>query len=1108
MTAFLDAHADKGQQPMKLTPRLALASAILAAGAIAAELLKTPEQHLLLRPPKPIVVDGKLDEWDMDTPYVITSTGEAETNPIYSNDPTNPVKGDADFSGRAALAWDENCLYVAGQMTDDHLRGVKPDSFGNQGPPGWGCDSLMIAVASYRQPMKTNSPYQATPFLGLRYAPTGPKPRGELVKARPGVLDKRDLYWILTANSKWAAAETPDGYNVEAAIPWQDLEFTARPGERLFISFLAADIDPDEALNQVGWRFKAEPKDQPLFRLADRDDVLGVATLSADEVATDNAWAARVELDALKAAAKLTAVRVVDAQGKVVLEKAVGLDVPANMTGIELQEFGAGELATPGLYAVEALATPDGGAAAVVARVPLKIVKPQPEPPMISNPPGEIRHMSPDRTYHHAWDEHRRKFYRHGWVKSSEDYVPYIRKHIEPHLKDATRGSIKRKDRWGWCQALRCLALHRLTNDDEYVQLARDVIDYTLTDGELGWFKLTGVAMYRYFTWKEDPNSPFAPQDAEKRYRANLLEVAAKPRKELFAESGTHNRVWHRYGLLTIARMVAEEDGKPIDPRVIEYTDYHRKLIGDVGDSDDATPGYHWVFFDGAIAIYFHTGDWDAFLSNRGFKKTLARYVEMVSPSGACPQFASCSGWPEVGASMWAYELMSRLTRNGRFRWTSHRIAEYYYNHLDYRAGQYHMPVDVARNNFVKAYLFADDAVAPKPPPRQSRITWRHPLAKVPLEKLRERPGTSRFAMQSDLWIPDKVVLNTDNNAQSLWGMIELLPMAGHGGEVPGNIIALMVHDAALLAGQGYYENTPNYQNLLWVEDLDGMAADPRPMETDVPIFVEDPAFTFVRIRTTPYQHLPVTYTRDVFFYKNGFLVVKDRAKFDTTMKVRLGPCYQTRNLGPQCGENWFNAYYDFLWYTGLGLGRGVQAIRNPAWDLLIYFTPRPGRKHTVVDRYLENPYRNSPIRMRQLWSGMARAGQEITFTSILLPHAPVMTPKDLLQPPADSNDPPRLEIARDDDNVTVVKAITELDPANKIRFETWVMINDTGEAVKAGPLESDALVAVIGHHSDGKIRHRATVAGSLLRYRGVDESTTARKHDPTPVEMPASLNE
>jgi len=1088
-----------------MSARLVLSTLLLAtcASANGADVTATLPQHLLLKPPRPVVVDGRLDEWTMDgTPFTISASGKDPLNDIHSNDATNPVKGDADFSGRAALAWDEQYLYVAGEMTDDHLRGVRPDSFGNQGPPGWGCDSLMVAVASFRQPMKTNSPFSPTPFLGLRYAPTGVNPRGTLVPGGPAVLDKRDFYWVLTEHSQWAVTETPRGYNVEAAIPWKDLDFVARPGERLFIAFLAADVDPGEALNQVGWAYQGEPKDHPVFRLADRDDVLGEVTVSADQTPTDRPFAVRATLAALAGPARMEAVRVLDAERERVAEQPIGAEVPAGKTGVELREFQAGSVPQPGGYTVELTASV-GGKTSVVASAPLRMLEPQPEPPTIRSLAGEIRHMGPDRVAHNAYAEHRVGFYRHGWVKSKEDYVPYIRRHVEPGLKEAARGAIKSKSSWGYVDAFRCLALHRLTQDAEYARLAREIVDYMLDAGDLGWFKLTAVAQYRYLTWKQDPNSPFVPARAEDRYRANLHKVAAAPDKELFAESGTHNRVWHRYALLKIARQVAEEDGKPVDPRVPEYTDYHDKLIGEVGDTDDASAGYHWVFFDAAAALYFHTGDWDAFLNHPGFRKTLSRYVEMVSPSGACVPFASCSGWPEVGASMWAYEWLSRLTKDGRFRWTSHRIAEYYYNHLDHRANQYHVPYDTARNNFVLAYLLADDSVPPAPPPGGSRLTWRHPLEPVPLEQLRARPGTSPMAMVPDRWIPDKVVLSSGNDPQSLWGLVELLPVAGHGGEVPGNLIALIQHDAALLAGQGYYENTPDFQNLLWIEDLDGLAGDPRPMKTEVPVFVDDAAFTWVRIRTTAYQHLPVTYTRDFIFCKNRFLLVKDSAKFDSTMKVRLGPCFQTRCLGPQCGEYWFNAYYDDLYYTGLGLGRGVQAIRNPSWDLLVYFSPRPGRTHTVADRYLENPYRCSPVQMRQIWSGMVRAGQEITFTSVLLPHAPTFTPQDLLDPPADSKDPKRIEVLRDDDRVTAVKAVSETDPWHKIRLETWVLLNDTGTSVQAGPLDSDATVAIVGLAPDGTIQHRAVVGGSALRFRKKDEWSTARKLKPAAVASP-----
>ncbi|MHB9024153.1 MAG: DOMON domain-containing protein [Armatimonadota bacterium] len=1075
---------------------LALALGLMAGHALTAGLVKTPPQYLILKPKTPIVVDGKLTEWDMArTPYILSSASTDSWCKVLDSGPDVSLKGDADFSGRAALAWDETCLYVAGQMVDDQLIGVKPDSYGNQGPSPWFCDSLMVRIASFRQSLKTNSPYHPLPLLGLRYAPASAGSRGSLAAGGDAVLNKRALYWMLPEGSNWKVTETTNGYNVEASIPWKSLHYTARPGEKLFIGFLGADTDPKRGLIQIGWGFTDDPKTGPLFRLADRADVLATVTLAQDEVPLKASCIVRTDLDARTSAAKLDGVRVTDAQGKTVWQAKVGLAVPPGMTGTDLREINAGALTKQGRYQVEAQAK-----GATVARVPLTVVAPVAEPPLIKNLPGEIHHAPPDRVTHRGGP------FKYGYVKGKADYLPYLRKHLEPGLKAEARNYINIKYPHGYELPLRCLAMYKITGDDEYVQLGRAIVDYTLdalTEKGMDWFATTNLIRYRYLTWKDDPNSPFAPKDAEKRFRVMLAKEATTPSSGWLAESGTHNRVWFRYGLLTICRQVAEQDGLKVDPRVIDYIKYHDKLIGEVGDSDDASAIYHWVFWDPAISMFFFSGDWDAFRKIKGYQKSLSRYVEMVSPSGACATFGSVSGWPEVGHSMWAYELMSRLTKDGRYRWTSHRIAEYYYNHLDYFANQYHGPYGQAVMNFTLAYLLADDSIAPKPPVAKSRVTWRHPFSPVPIEVQKARPGTAAYAMDGSRWIPDKLVLSSGNDPKSLWGMVELLPIAGHGGELPGNILTLMMQDSALFAGQGYYETTPDYQNILWIEDLDGLAADPRPLATEVPIFIDDPAFTFVRIKTTAYQHLPVTYTRDILFYKNGFLVVKDRAKFDMTMKVRLGPCYYARDLGPECGNNWFNTYYDQLYYTGLGLGMGVQAMRNPAWDLLVYFSPRPDRKHTVLDRFLDNPYRQSPIQLRQAWSGMVRAGQEITFTSVLLPHAPVLKPSGLITPPADSKDPKRIEVIRDEDNLTVVKVVGGTTPTG-----TWIMLNDTGKLAEAGPLASDGLLAVAGLGADGKPQQLAVAGGTILRYQNEDATARARKLLLTPLTMPASLNQ
>jgi len=1086
---------------------------VLAVPLAAAEVTKTPTQFMIPRVDTPVAIDGQLDDWDMNTPYVI-SVGGNRPQKYLAVTVQNPVKGDADFSGQAALAWDAKHLYVAGRMRDDHLLGVRPDSAGNQGPPGWQCDSLMVRIASLRQPMKGTAPTNpGVPMLMLRYAPMGPNPRGKLIP-RKNILDKRDLHWKLTANSQWAVAETPDGYNVEAAIPWADLGYEARPGEPLYIGFLAADVDPGEPLNQVGWGFGKQVKELPLFRLADRADMVGKVTLSLDKWPTDRDLTVRATLDALKGNARLAGVRIVDADGKTVYTKTIHQDVPAGRSAIADVTVRATAVSTPGQYAVQLLAGPLGQAAAPVAWAPVQVIKPGNEESVVQAPAGSLRHPSPARWVWPADVEHERGYFRHGFVTGINGYAPWILKWVEPDLKEGVDYVRKTKYVYDYSWPLAALALAKITKKPEYEKLAVEMMGYLLDTLKKDFRKhddLYLVAAYRYLTWLKDPHSKFAPPDAEKRYRAVLHQLAANPPEYLFGESGDHNRVWHRYIPLKVARMVADEDGKPIDKRVIEYTDYHDFLLK-LGDANDASSNYHWVFWRKAMAYYLHTGDLNAFAKNKGFVRTISRYVEMVSPGGAVPQFGDSGGWNNVSGSLWSYEMAGTALRDGRFRWTSHRIAEYYYNHLYERPDLIHRNFEFARINFILGYLLGDDTVKPTPPPPVSRVTWRHPSVDVPLQKRQSRPGYARHMLDPERWVPDKLILSSGNGAQSLWGIVDLLPTGGHTGELPGNFIVLMAQDAALLAGQGYNDEAASLNNILWIEDLDGATYVAERQATDVPIFSDDPSVTFARIRTKRYRHMPVTYVRDVLFLKNAAVLIKDKATFHSTMKVRMGPCFQTRCLGPQCGRNWFNTYYDEMYSGAVLTGVGpVQSISNPHWDLLVYFADRPHRECSVIDRFAEMPPRCSPVAVRQHWSGMVRAGQTVTFTTVLLPHKPVQHPKELLAPPAGSKQPKLLDMLVDRDDLTAVKLVYNLklpQYQKPQRRESWLMLNDTGKPAQAGPLASDGRVALVTLDENGRIADSVVLDGKMVRFKNADESARARKLAGAAVVVPKELTE
>ena len=243
-----------------------------------------------------------------------------------------------------------------------------------------------------------------------------------------------------------------------------------------------------------------------------------------------------------------------------------------------------------------------------------------------------------------------------------------------------------------------------------------------------------------------------------------------------------------------------------------------------------------------------------------------------------------------------------------------------------------------------------------------------------------------------------------------------------------------------------------------------------------MPIFVDDANVTWARVVAQPYAGLPITSVRDIVFIKNGFMLVKDRLTFHADMKVRVGPCWQTRDLGPQCGDDWFNTYYEWIYFTGLGLGKGVHSFRNPAWDLLVRYAPREDTRITVLDRYEDNPYRTSGTQLRQSWTGIARAGETKTFTTILLPHPPNFDVTGYA-------DWARFVV--DDDNTTLVHAVVENDDTHHFREKYWVLLQDEPTNVQAEGFSSNARLAVIPIDRNDAVRQAVMVQGSVLTLNG-----------------------
>jgi len=1050
-----------------------------------AEIARTPKEYTM--PRATMKIDGDLGDWQLDRGGYSVGPSQAGNDPairLFISNPDNPFKGPADLSARVAVAWDDEHLYIAGKVTDDDLRGIKPNTAHNVGPAGWKCDSVMFRIHSFRQPLRSNSPHTPTPFVGLRYEVPADG-RGRLIDDRRRVLDKPDMYWKLPEGSLLASRETPQGYQVEAAVPWRAFGYRPQAGEVLLCGFLLADIDTDERLNQLGWHFDREPRQMAVFRLLGRPEATGLLSPAASAARVGKRWSVSYRVDARTADVRVKRLVLIGPDGETA-SLPIDLSVPKGRTGADVA-------------VVEKLPDRAGkyqarldveihGETAALATEDFEILPGAPPAPIIRNRPGELHHQRPDRVAHSAFEDHRRKLTRHGFVKDRSGYERYILTHAKDYVDSQMEPAFQRKDKNIVHKVLKTYALHKLTGEPQYAEWTRRGLQLAIANQKrkIDLHLLFPLVVARYYIWLHDPKTPLAPPNVEEDFQNIWAQVAAKPdSKWMFTEWGYHNRCWHRWAIHKIARHFARKLGKPVDPRIDEYIAWHDPLLAHFGAATDNSSGYHWVGFRYPVYWHMATDTLAELAKHEGWLAALHRWRRYSSPSGAVPNFGDTSGWGSgVGPAMMYYELMGRITRDGRFRWQAHRIAEYMYNHFWPRHDQYHLPRDRTADAFCLAWLNADDSVKPVPPKRQSTVTFRTRCVEPTEEEKAGRPGFSGLKLTDEL-VPDKLILTSGNDATHLWSFVELIDLGGHCGHLPGNIIVLMQHDAALLAGPSYNEESCNLNNIMWIEDMDGLATDPRPMRAEVPRFMEDRAVTYARIRVPRFRQMPLTYVREIVFVKNGFMLVKDRVTFHAMMKVRVGPCWQTRDLGPQCGDDWFNTYFEWIYHTGLGLGKGVHAYRNPAWDLLVRFAPREETRCTVDDRYEDNPWRPSPTGLRQSWAGIAEPGDTKTFTTILLPHAPGHD----VTPFADW-----ATFVVDNDDTTLVRVRTEFDSIHHFQETHWMLLQERPQVVEADGFLSDAAFALVSIDRRGKQRPAVMVDGSALRLNGEDGTAKARK--------------
>lgn len=535
----------------------------------------------------------------------------------------------------------------------------------------------------------------------------------------------------------------------------------------------------------------------------------------------------------------------------------------------------------------------------------------------------------------------------------------------------------------------------------------------------------------------------------------------------------------------------------PDIPEAREWQAYADQVRNDWWPHKDILPDDTGYFF-GNLHIQF-LGNYllenDQFFTHPEMTRVWDRLLHEISPDGAIIPYGPNGGWNSTAPQrIWMLELLAAQTRDGRYRWAAHKLM----NYLLYQQPEYfkHHQLKLTEP-MALAYLFADDTLPPVAPEAGSRVVSRievlHPRNKLaaekylgPLDPAADRAEICCAVVFTGREQPSKLVLRSGWEPGDFFVLVDLYPS----GQTPG-ILGMTRWGAGL--GFGMDSKGSSYDGRLQIEDLGGTAplrrrTDPNLQdtllqETTIPRFADLKRATFATVVVTDYDGFPVTYTRDFLFIKNRFLVARDTALFEEGFLAQVASLYNTQNVGPQVGTHWANTFFDELRTASF-----PQPIKNPPYDLLVYFVPRPGYRMEVVDRTAVDPRAYSlPAQLRYLWRGAIQAGQKVHFTQVYYPHPPslelarsnapgAVRPQDLMGTAgADA-----IHVLRDTPGLTVLSFTFDPD-----RVE-WVVSNPDGGPVEEGGLTTDAHYLYVDTLK-GQVQSVSAVGATFAALEGQD---------------------
>jgi len=623
--------------------------------------------------------------------------------------------------------------------------------------------------------------------------------------------------------------------------------------------------------------------------------------------------------------------------------------------------------------------------------------------------------------------------------------------------------------------------LYHVTRDEAYARLgakalecARRLLQHPKADSYYRTGKHDAFDLYRFDQWMGGSQAYTA------RHQQMLRDLVRHPFPSFPAKQVEYGAMNRPIAMATAAQIALKMVPDLPDRRA--WQTYMHAIWNEWWprrDFNEATGNYNALAFRYLVDWIDALGQAEKVYGDQGFQKLMERFMRQVFPVGTLPHYGDTNGWNvEWGHWIMLCEIAARYTKDGRYKWAAHRLYEYATTRIE-KLTSWAYTGQHCGESLMIAYLMADDTIQEVAPTDRLRALVRVKLAVNPLDVRRK---TRRSFRMVDGTMPDKLVMVAGPERQATSLMVDACPLAGHNPGTPTALVSLVDRGSVLLVDSGYNDRQRTDHNMLCIEDYDGI-----PLLNDgkhapgiswLPLYgsekiryerlAEMTHGSYARVSVTGFQNYPCRAEREVLLVNGLGAMVRDTVRFDQAVRVRMGPVYNVRQLGPATGDTWFNSTMgEWVPVRGIYVNQPIYTRwANPPRDLLVAFQPMDNARLEVLHRAAYDKTTPLPYRVQYTWRGQVEKGNPLSFATLLLPHKPTRQPSALAE---------RVVFTRLDGGGCVVR----LDLG---RSQRYLVMNPAGTPCDLGPVQTNARFGLV-HVRGGRIA--AASLGQVSRVAG-----------------------